>query len=113
MIGLHELWLIRCKILCTKLLDGIEIREHIELINELLIVLWEQDKMAFIEIIENLSLTKVKDLLSSTIKGILFILWSMINKLMIILINNQRSTCKELMQEFLRRVTSHAKDGQY
>ena len=56
-----------------------EIEEHIELINELLIVLWEQDKMAFIEIIENLSLTKVKDLSSSTIKGILFEYYTLIN----------------------------------
>ena len=87
----------RCKIVYTKLLDSIEIEEYIELINKLLTVLWEQDKTAFTEIMKNMSLTKVKDLSSSIIKGILFKFYILINDKQAY--NNINKWSKEYLQK--------------
>ena len=56
-----------------------EIKEHLKLIKELLTILQVQDKMAFTDIMKNITLTKVKDLSSSIIKGILFKYYTLIN----------------------------------
>ena len=69
----------RCKIIHTKLIDSTEIEEYIELIKELLTILQKQDKMAFTDIMKNMTLTKVKDLSSSITKGILLEYYTLIN----------------------------------
>ena len=71
-ISLYNLWIQRCCIIHTKLIDRVEIEEYVELSNKLLEIIDHTDRETFLPIMNQLTFNKVKSLPVNIIKGVLF-----------------------------------------
>jgi len=76
-IALHELWIERCRIIHITMVDGIQIEERVELINEIehVKMTMELNNVKF----KNMSTEIISSLPTSTIKGLLFEYYALIN----------------------------------
>lgn len=96
---LHELWMQRCQIIHMKLVDGIEIEEKVDLINELKLVRTNGSPEEMKQY-NKISDERIGKIPTETIKGILFEYYSLMgNKTACKNLNIRSLRCKARLNE--------------